>query len=125
MGHPQVEEHHIEIAPADLFQSRLSVSLASATAYPADSSAVRKTSRTFGSSSTISASVGSLMKEPSFPSGCASRFGLKGRVKVNLVPLPSSLETAIWPPWATTISRAMASPNPAPPPTLAREPGTR
>ena len=33
---------------------------------------------------------------------------------VNVLPSPSALATVIVPPWASTISRAMASPSPAP-----------
>ncbi|OPY89650.1 MAG: hypothetical protein A4E72_01029 [Syntrophus sp. PtaU1.Bin208] len=36
------------------------------------------------------------------------------RVKEKVVPCPSRLSTLIFPPWASTISLAMASPNPAP-----------
>src|SRR5206468_4213087 len=38
-----------------------------------------------------------------------------GRVKENVVPRPGSLSTATWPPWATTTSRTIARPRPAPP----------
>jgi hypothetical protein len=38
-----------------------------------------------------------------------------GRVTVNVEPAPSSLSTAIVPPWAATIDRAMYSPSPSPP----------
>ncbi len=45
-----------------------------------------------------------------------------GSVMVTVVPTPTSLSAEIWPPWASTNCRAMASPRPLPePPSRVRD----
>ncbi len=59
----------------------------------------------------------------SCPFAAAPSEGAVGKVKVNVVPRPGWLSASIRPPWASTISRAIARPSPAPPDDF--EPGTR
>ena len=91
LGHSKIQQHHAVIAPANQLEGRFAVTRLDTPHTRRTPGAVRKTSLTFGSSSTIKISAGLIMPERLSHRECPSASGLIGRVKVKVVPLPGSL----------------------------------